>query len=57
MDFNYNGKTIQTSGGIFPSRKDTPMDVRTRVETYADIATIPFTVLKKMFCLLCEYIL
>lgn len=41
MDFSYNGKTIQTSGGIFPSRKDTPMDVRTRVETYADIATIP----------------
>lgn len=41
MDFNYNGNTIQTSGGAIPTTKDTPMDVRTRVETYADIATIP----------------
>ena len=41
MDFNYNGNTIQTSGGVFPTKKDTPMDVRTRVKTHADIASIP----------------
>ena len=41
MDFSYNGKTIQTGGGVIPTTKDTPMDVRTRVKTYADIATIP----------------
>ena len=41
MDFNYNGNTIQTSGGVVPTKKDTPMDVRTRVKTHADIASIP----------------
>lgn len=31
---------IITGGGIMPSTTDTPGDVRTRVQTFADIATI-----------------
>ena len=40
-DFSYGGKQIITGGPIKPSGKDMPSDVRTRVETYADIANIP----------------
>lgn len=40
-DFGYNDKTINSSGAIKPSEKDTPIDARTRVNIYADIATIP----------------
>ena len=40
-DFNYGGKQIVISGPIKPGGKDMPSDARTRVETYADIATIP----------------
>ena len=40
-DFTYNNTTIITKGGIRPITSDTPADVRTRVETEADIADIP----------------
>ena len=40
-DFGYNGKTIDSNGGFKPSGKNTPIDVRTRVNTFADIASIP----------------
>ena len=40
-DFNYSNKTVEMSGPIKPSIKNAPGDARTRVETYADIATIP----------------
>lgn len=40
-DFNYSNKTIVTSAPFKPSGKDMPVDARTRVETYADIASIP----------------
>ena len=40
-DFTYNNSTITTKGGIKPTTSDTPADVRTRVETEADIANIP----------------
>ena len=40
-DFSYGGKTINSSGGFKPSRKNMPIDVRTRVNTFADIASIP----------------
>ena len=40
-DFGYNGKIINSNGGFKPSRKNTPIDVRTRVNTFADIASIP----------------
>ena len=40
-DFSYNGKTIDSNGGFKPSGKNTPIDVRTRVNTFADIASIP----------------
>lgn len=40
-DFAYNGKTITTSGGIKPSGKNTPVDIRTRVNLKADISSIP----------------
>lgn len=40
-DFNYNNKTIAASGPFKPTGKDMPVDARTRVESYADIASIP----------------
>lgn len=40
-DFTYSNKTITTTGGFKPGIKDTPLDVRTRVELKADIAKIP----------------
>ena len=40
-DFNHGGKQIVISGQIKPSGKDIPGDARTRVDCYADIATIP----------------
>ena len=40
-DFTYNGKQILSNGPFKPNGKDMPNDARTRVECYADIATIP----------------
>ena len=40
-DFNYGNKTINSGGPIKPSGKDMRGDPRTRVDCYADIATIP----------------
>lgn len=40
-DFSYNGKQIVSSGPFKPGGKDMPVDARTRVERYADIANIP----------------
>ena len=40
-DFSYGGKQILSGGPFKPSGKDMPSDARTRVETYADIASIP----------------
>ena len=41
FDFNYENTTIQSGGGFKPSKKNAPVDVRTVVDTYADIASIP----------------
>lgn len=40
-DFNYGNKTTTTKGPIQPSITNAPADARTRVETYADIKSIP----------------
>ena len=40
-DFNYGEKQILISGPIKPNGKDMPSDARTRVDCYADIASIP----------------
>ena len=40
-DFNYGGKQIVSNGPFKPSGKDMPVDARTRVESFADIASIP----------------
>ena len=40
-DFTYGGNQTVTRGPIKPSGKDMPSDARTRVESYADIASIP----------------
>ena len=40
-DFTYGKKQILAGGPIKPSGKDMPVDARTRVESYADIASIP----------------
>ena len=41
FDFNYEDSTIQSNGGFKPTKKNVPVDVRTVVDVYADIATIP----------------
>ena len=40
-DFAYGNKTITTTGGVRPGTKNTPLDVRTRVNIKDDIKTIP----------------
>ena len=40
-DFTYGKKQIVSGGPFKPSGKDMPSDARTRVECYADIASIP----------------
>ena len=40
-DFNYENRTINAGGPIKPSGKDMPGDPRTRVNTFADITSIP----------------
>ena len=40
-DFSYGGKQILSNGPFKPNGKDMPSDARTRVESYADIASIP----------------
>ena len=40
-DFSYGGQQVVSSGPIKPSGKDMPVDARTRVKRYADIANIP----------------
>jgi hypothetical protein len=41
MATNFNENSIVSSGGFKPSSKDTPLDIRTRVETEQDIYEIP----------------
>lgn len=40
-DFTYGDKTITAAGGFKPAILDAPLDARTRVETKADIESIP----------------
>ena len=40
-DFSYGGKQIVASGPFRPSDKNIPVDARTRVNTYADIISVP----------------
>ena len=40
-DFSYNGNQIVSNGPFKPAGKDMPVDARTRVESYADIVSIP----------------
>ncbi len=40
-DFSYGGKQIVSGGPFKPGGKDMPNDARSRVESYADIASIP----------------
>ena len=41
MATNFNENSIVSRGGFKPSSKDTPLDIRTRVETEQDIYEIP----------------
>ena len=41
MATNFNNNSIPSAGGFKPSSKDTPLDIRTRVETESDIMNIP----------------
>ena len=40
-DFNYDKTTITSVGPFKPKNRNVPINARYRVETYADIATIP----------------
>ena len=41
FDFSYENTTIQSSSGFKPAKKNAPIDVRTVVDSYSDIASIP----------------
>ena len=41
MATDFNNNAITSSGGFKPSTKDTPLDIRSRVETENDIPSIP----------------
>lgn len=41
MDFSLSNTTIQTGSGLKPVRLNTPLDIRTVVNKYSEIATIP----------------
>ena len=41
MATDFNSNAISSSGGFKPSSTDTPLDIRTRIETEDDIANIP----------------
>ena len=41
MSTNFENNAISSSGGFKPTTTDTPIDVRCRVETEADILNIP----------------
>ena len=51
-DFNHGNKTINSSGPIKPSGKDMPGDPRTRVNTFADIESIPNPYIGMIFTVL-----
>ena len=40
-DFNYSDKVIMSKGPLRPNRTNTPLDSRTRINTIADMASIP----------------
>ena len=40
-DFSYGGRQILSGGPFKPNGKDIPSDARTRVESYADITSVP----------------
>ena len=40
-DFNYSDSVIMTSGPFIPNEKNIPLDSRTRINTIADMASIP----------------
>ena len=46
-DFNKN--SIVTNGGIKPATKNTPADVRTRIETIGDVESIPLPYVGMIF--------
>ena len=41
MDFSYGNTVLQSSSGFKPLKTNVPLDIRTVVDTYADIANIP----------------
>lgn len=41
MTTNFDNNALTSSGGFKPSTKDTPIDIRSRVETETDILSIP----------------
>ena len=51
-DFNKN--SIVTNGGIKPATKNTPTDVRTRIETIGDVESIPLPYVGMIFYVIDE---
>ena len=50
-DFN---KSVVLNGGVQPSSKDTPGDIRTRIQTIADVETIPVPFIGMIFYVIDE---
>ena len=53
MATNFN-KSVVLNGGVQPSSKDTPGDIRTRIQTIADVETIPVPFIGMIFYVIDE---
>lgn len=49
MATNFNLNSIETSGGVKPISKNTPGDIRTRIETLSEVESIPYPFVGMIF--------
>ena len=54
MATDFDKNAIVLSGGLKPSKKNTPGDIRTRIETIADVEAIPLPFVGMMFYVIDE---
>ena len=54
MATNFNNKAVITRGGLRPSTVNTPLDIRTRLESIADVESIPLPYVGMMFYVIDE---
>lgn len=54
MATDFNKNAVSTEGGIKPKSLNTPGDVRTRIETIADVSSIPLPYIGMIFYVIDE---